>query len=88
MLPAQMLGVPAMPMVPVTAFTATVFVATHVAVFETPITVYTVAAVGLTTLVDVFGPNVQLYEVAPLAVSVLDLPAQITPGFAMIEIFG
>ena len=43
---------------------------------------------GVTKLVAVFGPATQVYEPAPLAVNVADLPSQMTVLLGEIEIVG
>lgn len=57
-----------------------VFVFVHPA--EVPVTVYTVVAVGETTVVvPDNAPGFHVYDVAPLPVNVADCPAQIAVGF-------
>jgi len=49
---------------------------------DVPVTEYVVVELGFTVMLAVVCPVFQWYEVAPLAVSVLDPPAQIDSGEA------
>jgi hypothetical protein len=65
-----------------------VFVDVHPAAFE-PVTVYCVFTVGLTTTeAPVKAPGFQVYEVAPVAVRVVELPRQIDVGAPVAVIVG
>ena len=53
-----------------------------------PVTEYVVVEVGLTVILAVISPVLHWYEVAPLAVNVLDPPEQIVEGDAVAVTFG
>jgi hypothetical protein len=48
-----------------------------------PTTEYVVVTLGVTAKVAVVGPDVQVYELTPLAVKVVDEPLQIAVGLAI-----
>jgi hypothetical protein len=53
-----------------------------------PVTKYTVVKVGLTEILVVVAPEFHEYVVAPLAVSVVELPEQIEDDVVFILIIG
>ena len=81
--PAQIVAGAAVTVSTGTALTVTVEVAEPVQVPAVPVTEYTVVEEGLTLMVFVVAPVLQLYVVAPLALRMVFVPAHMLGEFTV-----